>query len=264
MLSVSRQILITLLAISALLAPSAVQAADDDEEDPWEDEDTEEEEQAQEGDFDQLERVLELQRQALAAARIKDWDRARLLAEVVLTLDDSEFTAGSRLVLVQALESEDQYGAALYELKQYLDLPQISPSNLRRGERIQKRLNSLREAELTGEPVSGRSNRKLGQPKVASAVGVLLGGIALSVTGSYLIGVDINWQTQGVRSGTWAAIGTPLLAFGVSLDIAGLVLLGKARRPQASSADFRRFERRPRLALSWNSQQLSFSLGAAW
>jgi hypothetical protein len=241
MLSFSRLTLTVLVALSALTAPSVVQAED--------------------GDFDQLERVLELQRQALAAARVKDWDRARLLAEVVLTLDDSEFTAGSRLILVQALESERQYGAALYELKQYLDLPQISPSNLRRGERIQKRLNSLRQAELAG---GGGSNRKLGQPKVASAVGVLLGGIALSVTGSYFIGVDLNWQAQGVRSGTWAAIGTPLLAFGVSLDIAGLVLLRKARRPQASSADLRRFERRPRLALSWNSQQLSFSLGAAW
>ena len=241
MLSVSRLILTTLLALSAVVAPSVVQAED--------------------GDFDQLERVLELQRQALAAARVKDWDRARLLAEVVLTLDDSEFTAGSRLILVQALESEHQYGAALYELKQYLDLPELSSGNLRRGERIQKRLNSLREAELA---VGGASNRKLGQPKVASAVGILLGGIALSVTGSYFIGVDINWQVQGVRSGTWAAIGTPLLAFGVSLDIAGLVLLGKARRPQASSADLRRFERRPRLALSWNSQQLSLSLGASW
>jgi len=217
--------------------------------------------QAEDGDFDQLERLLELQREALAAARVKDWDRARELAEVVLTLDDSEFTAGSRLILVQALESEHQYGAALYELKQYLDLPELSSGNLRRGERIQKRLNSLREAELA---VGGASNRKLGQPKVASAVGILLGGIALSVTGSYFIGVDINWQVQGVRSGTWAAIGTPLLAFGVSLDIAGLVLLGKARRPQASSADLRRFERRPRLALSWNSQQLSLSLGASW
>ena len=140
-------------------------------------------------------------------------------------------------------------------------MPELSSGNLRRGERIQKRLNSLREAELA---VGGASNRKLGQPKVASAVGILLGGIALSVTGSYFIGVDINWQVQGVRSGTWAAIGTPLLAFGVSLDIAGLVLLGKARRPQASSADLRRFERRPRLALSWNSQQLSLSLGASW
>ena len=218
---------------------------------------------AQEGEFDQLERVQELQRQAVVAARSQDWDRARELAEVVLTLDDSEFTAESRLVLVQALENEGQFGAALYELKQYLGLP-LSRRDLRRGERIQKRLGAKRTAELAGDPLPQRGSVMIGQPKVAAAVGVLLGGVALSVTGSYLIGVDLRWEELGVRSGTWAAIGTPLLAFGVSLDIVGLVLLRKARAPRASLADVRRFERRPRLAISWRSEQVGFSLTGAW
>lgn len=219
--------------------------------------------QAQEGEFDQLERVEELQRQALAAARAADWDRARELAEVVLTLDDSEYTADSRLVLVEALEREGQFGAALYELKQYLALF-LSPRDLRRGERIQKRLVAKREAELAGQRLPERRAVMLGQQKVASAVGVLLGGVALSVTGSYFIGVDLRWQALGVESGTWAAIGTPLLVFGVSLDVIGLVLLRKARSTGASLADRRRFERRPRLSISWRSEQFGFSLAGAW
>jgi len=240
MLSFLRPMVVVFLALSPVIAPSSLRA--------------------QEGDFDQLERVQELQREALAAARGQDWDRARELAEVVLTLDDSEYTADSRLILVQALENERHFGAALYELRQYLDLS-LSPRNLRRGEQIRKRLDSLRSAELSAPSGSGRSQR---QARLASAVGVLLGGIALSVTGSYLIGVDVNWKVQGVPSGSWAAIGTPMLLGGVSLDIVGLVLLRKARLPQASLADLRRFERRPRFALSWDSERLSFSVGAAW
>jgi len=239
----SLSLLALLVSLIPLLAPSGL----------W----------AQEGEFDQLERVQELQRQALMAVRAEDWDRARELAEVVLTLDDSEFTAESRLVLVQALENERQFGAALYELKQYLGLP-LSPRDLRRGERIQKRLGAKREADLVGQPLPRAKVVPVGQPKIASAVGVLLGGVAMSITGSYFIGVDLRWEQQGVRSGTWAAIGTPLLAFGVSLDIVGVVLLRKARTPGASLADLRRFERRPHLSISWRSEQIGVSFGGAW
>jgi hypothetical protein len=244
MLNITRLILATILALTPLLTPSAVKA--------------------EEGDFDQLERVRSLQRQALAAARGEDWDLARELAEVVLTLDDSAYTSDSRLILVQALEQERHFSAALYELKQYLDLP-LLPRNLRRGQRLRQRLERLHDAELEGGLAAGiGAGGSLGRPRVASAVGILLGGIALSVTGGYFIGVDINWHSRGVPSGTWAVLGTPMLIGGISLDIAGLVLLGKARGPRATIADIRRFERRPRFAFSWNKERLSLRFGGTW
>ena len=215
---------------------------------------------AEEGDFDQLERVQELQRSALAAARAAEWQRARELAEVVLTLDDSVFTADCRLILVKALEQERQLNAALYELGQFLVLP-LSPTQARRGQRLKRRLERTRDL---GESRSVPGLNGSARPQLASGVGTLLGGVVLSVTGGYFIGVDIYWNSLDVPSGTWAAIGTPLLVGGLVLDVAGVLLLRRAKGPRASSADLQRFERRPRVSVAWTSDQLAFQIGGVW
>ncbi|MEE2828055.1 MAG: hypothetical protein VX498_02610, partial [Myxococcota bacterium] len=189
------------LALFLLNAPDSAGAAEENE-----------------GDFDRLDRVTLLQEQAVAAVKARDWERAREFAEIVLTLDDSEFTAPSRLVLIRALEGEGNYAAALYELGQYTSLS-ISPSAARRAERIELRLQKLKSGERQVSQLRSRAPLGVkGSTQRPAAVAMLLGGLAATVTGSYFIGTDIFWSGQDVTSGTWAVIGTPLLVVGVGLD----------------------------------------------
>ena len=212
-----------------------------------------------EGDLDRLDRVQELQREAMEASRSGDWPLARELAEIVLTLDDTEVTARSRLILVQALEKEGQYSAAQYELGQFLDL-ELSRANRRKGEQLKARIEHLRALQ-SGTVLAPRPRS---QPTQAGAVGLLLGGVAMSVAGAYFVGTDISWSTKRVPSGTWAAIGTPLLVGGIGLDIGGVILLHRSVK-QRRAADLRRMERtRPRLGLSWDGQRFSVAFGGRW
>jgi len=218
---------------------------------------------AEEGDFDQLDRVSELQDEARAAARAKDWVRARELAEVVLTLDDSVHTADSRLILVRALEHDGQFGAALYELRQFLGLP-ISRTQARRGERLRQRIVRARGADQVGTFAVRRPQPPAKSVDVAGAVGVLLGGITMTVTGAYFIGVDLHWKSQDVRSGTWAAIGTSLLLGGISLDITGIVLLRRSRGADRRGARVRGVQGAPRVAVGWGRERVDFLLWGTW
>lgn len=212
---------------------------------------------AEEGDFDRLERVQTLQKEAIAASRSGDWRRARELAEIVLTLDDTVFTARSRLILVQSLEQEGQYEAALYELREYLDLP-LSDTNRRRAQSLRRRLERLRDAG----PVA--PTRSVRVPGTQAGVPMLLGGIALSITGSYFIGMDLYWASKRVPSGTWAAIGTPMLLGGIALDIVGIVLIKKGRLGTSSARQRWWYDRRPRVALAWTDRSVALSLGGRW
>jgi hypothetical protein len=218
---------------------------------------------AEEGDFDQLDRVNELQQEARAAARAEDWVRARELAEVVLTLDDSVDTAESRLILVRALEQEDQFGAALYELRQFLELP-LSSSLARRGERLRQRILRVEGANRAGMVDFRAGKPAVKRSGVAGAVGVLLGGITMTVTGTYFIGVDLHWKSQDVRSGTWAALGTSLLLGGLSLDITGIVLLRRARSADRQGTSSRGLQELPRVAVGWGHERVDFVLWGTW
>lgn len=216
---------------------------------------------AGDGDFDTLDRLQNLRVEARAAARAKDWVAARDLAEIVLTLDDTEYTADTRLVLVRALEGQGQYGAAIYELKQYqaLDLPKAA---LQKAERLMRRLEMARTYERLS---SGEEGLSLDARKTrAAGVSLLVGGVSLTATGAYFIGMDLYWASKNVSSGSWALLGGSLLGVGIGLDIAGAVLIHRTRNRGGSRTERRRFDHRPRIALSAGSESFAFQIGGQW
>ena len=216
---------------------------------------------AEDGDFDTLDRLQNLQLEARAAARAKDWAAARELAEIVLTLDDTEYTADTRLILVRSLEGQAQYGAAIYELKQYqsLDLPKAA---LRQADRLMRRLEMARTYERLS---SGEARLSLDDRKArAGAVSMLVGGVSLTATGAYFVGMDLYWASKNVSSGSWALIGGSLLGIGIGLDIAGAVLLHRTRNRDVSRAERRRSDQGPRITLSASSESFAVQIGASW
>lgn len=200
------RVLALLLTVAALVAPRPVLAAGD------------------EGDFDRLDRADRLTDEAVAAAKAGEWLRAKELAETVLTLDDSFATAEARWVLIQALEWESLYDAALYELSQYQALDGLPEERLAEAGRLKTRLESKRDGTWIPEPMR-RRGRHLG-PGIA----LVVGGAVPLVLGLSFVATDIHWASQDVESGTWAAIGTPLMITGLALDITGIILLARAPR----------------------------------
>ncbi len=213
---------------------------------------------AEDGDFDRLDRADELQDEALAAAEAGDWETARALAETVLTLDDSYATAPSRYVLVHALEAGESYEAALYELKRYLEVEGLDDADRRAAERAQERIEAKAAGTWRGR---GRALPPLGR---RGAIGLMIGGAAPLVLGATFVGADVRWASLGVQSGTWAAIGAPFLALGLTLDVVGLVGLVRAGRAAPAPAAARL--RRPvlHLAATPTDGGWMLSIGASW
>ncbi len=179
----------------------------------------------EEGDFDRLDRADETVRKAVEAADAGDWEEAKRLAEEVMFLDDSYATAPARIVLVPALEREEAYDSALYELKQYFGLP-LTDSERAEGERLQARLEA-RKAGTYRRPRRPMSrNNRIG-------LGLVLGGAVPAIVGGSLLANDIHWAAVGVPSGTWAAIGTPVMIVGLAVDIIGIVVLARSRGGKA-------------------------------
>lgn len=184
------------------------------------------------GDFDRLDRADRLMDDAVAAAKAGDWLKAKELAETVLTLDDSFATAEARWVLIQALEWEGLYDAALYELQRYEALEGLAEDRIEEARRLEDRLESKRDGTWIPEPVRRRGRH------LAPGIAMVIAGVVPLVVGISFIGNDIHWASTDVKSGTWAAIGTPLMITGLALDITGIVLLARAPRlrPGASAA----------------------------
>jgi len=177
-------------------------------------------------DFDQLSEADTTMQAAIDAAEAGDWAEARRLAEIVLALDDSYATAPARSVLVQALENEGSLRSALYEARRYLEL-ELKPDRRETGERIERRLTRLVEGGGTAVPT--RSAKGPG-------IGLLIGGAAPIVAGGWFLGTDIQYAAQGTDSGTWAAIGTPMLITGAALEVVGAVLIGQAGKESKAAA----------------------------
>ena len=87
----------------------------------------------------------------------------------------------------------------------------------------------------------GQDILQLEVPYHGPGIGLLAGGAAPTIVGLWFIGSDARWAAEGVDSGTWAAIGTPLLVTGLVLEGVGAVLLATApkagkRRARVSAA----------------------------
>ncbi len=164
---------------------------------------------------------------AQAAAAAGDWETARELAEEALALDDSLATAPARLILVEALRLDGALDSALYELNSYLALP-LTPEARADAERLDDELS--REVARQER----RSARRV--PSKGAGIGLLVGGAIPVAGGAYLLGNDIAHLSQGTESGTWAIIGSPTLAVGLVLEVAGAVVLSRSRTQPAPGA----------------------------
>ena len=220
----------------------------------------------QDGAFDRLERADELQDLARIALDEGDWQRARELAETVLTLDTSQATAPVRLILAWVLEHEGQYDAALYELRQYLAL-ELPEAGIEKGRRLEVRLRSRLGARSRSRTGGGDILLRARRDR-AAAVSLLVAGVAPIVVGVGFVINDVRWARLGVDSGSWAAIGTPLALGGIALDLAGLVLLVRGVRlggrgaPRAAVG-----RRRPELrgfSVSYHGDRASLLLQGRW
>ncbi len=187
------------------------------------------------GGFDTIDQADVLQKQAQKAADEGNWRLARQLAEEVLTLDVSFATAPARLVLVRALEAEENYDAALYELKQFFRLKGLEPDVVEQGKRLERRVVARRDGDYAPAPTL----RTRPAPPRGAGIGLMIGGGVPLVLGGVFVFNDVHHAVQGNDSGTWAAMGAPILGIGVALEVIGAVVIAKSRpsgqaRPSAA------------------------------
>ena len=175
-------------------------------------------------DFDAIDQADVLQKQAINAAREGNWKLARGLAEEVLTLDVSYATAPSRLVLARALQQDENYEGALYELRQLGRLEGVP-------DKLVEEIALLRaETEAQLARAERLASRPPPPPERAIGIGLLAGGAAPVLVGGVFVGNDMHHAAQDKESGTWAVIGAPLLATGLILEVVGAVLVARDRR----------------------------------
>ncbi len=200
-----------LLLLSGALAPSVAHAQDAD-------------------DFDTIDQADVLQKQAIKAAREDNWKLARQLAEEVLTLDVSYATAPSRLVLARALQKDENFEGALYELRQLERLEGVPDKVVEEVAEMRAETEALKaRAERLASRAAPNPNRNIG-------IGLLAGGAAPVLVGGLFVGNDMHHAAQQEDSGTWAVIGAPLLATGVILEVVGAVLVARSGRPTTTTA----------------------------
>jgi len=199
---------------------------------------------AQDGDeidLDALDSAAALQADAIAAAVEENWEEAKRLATRALEMEASITTAQARLVLARAHEALGDYDAALRQVDNYLALPLLDRDRAR-GEEVRERVQARigrRDAEAgeTREPGTAQRDRDRAaraaipapvRQQRAGGIGLMAGGAAPTVVGIWFVATDAHWASQGVDSGTWAAIGAPVLVTGVVLEAIGGVLLATA------------------------------------
>lgn len=199
-------------------------------------------------DLDAVETLQEdaatLQAQAIAAAVDERWEVAITKARAALVLDTTVATAQSRLVLARALEAIGQLEDALDEVETYLALPLLERDEAK-GEdtraRIVARLRARDRAEQDAREAERRRAERASIPtplrqRRYGGIGLMAGGAVPTVLGLWFVGTDLNYASRGIESGTWAAIGTPLLITGLAMEGVGAVLLATSRPRAARSA----------------------------
>lgn len=230
---------------------------------------------AQDGDeidLDALDSAAALQADAIAAALEENWVEAKRLATRALELEASITTAQARLVLARAHEALGDYDAALRQVDNYLALPLLDRDRSR-GEEVKERVEARigrRDAEAGADRERASADRERERAEAerrradqeraraeqerlaaraatpqavrqqrAGGIGLMAGGAAPTIVGIWFVATDAHWAGQGVESGTWAAIGAPVLVTGVVLEAVGAALLATApnagkRRVQVS------------------------------
>ncbi len=211
-------------------------------------------------DLDAIDTAVALQSDAIAAAIEGRWDDAKTLAERALMQEASITTAQARLVLARAHEALGDLKAAMRQVENFLALPLLERDRTR-GKEVRARIESalaksgstgsndwepgaLEEQHQEQERAAPKDARRAERQRQAAAqrattplasrqqraggIGLLAGGAAPTIVGLWFIGSDARWAAEGVDSGTWAAIGTPLLITGLVLEGVGAVLLATA------------------------------------
>lgn len=199
-------------------------------------------------DLDALETLEEdaatLQAQAIAAAVDERWDVARDKASAALILDTTVRTAQSRLVLARALEALGQHSDALREIDTYLALPLLERDRARGTETRERIVGRLRTKDRQAADAREAARRRTARANVplalrqrrAGAIGMLAGGAVPTIIGLWFVGTDLNYASRGIESGTWGAIGTPLLITGLTLEAVGGVILAVSSTRSPRSA----------------------------
>lgn len=209
-------------------------------------------------DLDAIDNAAALQSDAIAAAIEGRWDDAKALAEQALMQEASITTAQARLVLARAHEALGDLEAAKRQVENFLALPLLERDRAR-GKEVKARIESAlakggsagsddrqlaapQEQRRENEAATPRSTAPLAvRQQRAGGISLLAGGAAPTIVGLWFIGSDARWAAEDVDSGTWAAIGTPLLVTGLVLEGVGALLLATApkagtRRARVSAA----------------------------
>ncbi len=184
-----------------------------------------------------------LQALAIAAAVDERWDVARDNARAALVLDTTVRTAQSRLVLARALEALDELDEALRAVDIYLALPLLERDRARGTETRDRIVGRLRVQHRQAANIRDAARRRSARSTVplalrqrrAGAIGMLAGGAVPTIIGLWFVGTDLNYASRGIESGTWGAIGTPLLITGLTLEaVGGVILAVSSTRPRSA------------------------------
>jgi|GEM_PF-1654080 len=190
-------------------------------------------------DLDAIDSAAALQADAIAAAVEERWTEAKELAIRALEKEASVTTAQARLVLARAYEALGELAAADRQIDNYLALPLLDRDR-ERGVEVKNRLvAALRRVEQptaprSAPPQQARVPRATGAVSAATrqqragGIGLLAGGAAPTIVGIWFVATDVHWAQNGVQSGTWAAIGAPVLITGIVLEAVGAALLATA------------------------------------
>jgi hypothetical protein len=182
--------------------------------------------QAGDPDPDQRALASELQVTAIEAMSAGDWTAAEERARAALSLDGSVRTSQARFVLARALEQRAEVREALEQIEILLGM-ELFPQHRQKAEEIKTRLEA--RAPTGPAPPTPEQQRIIG---FALAAG---GAVPLGL-GITFIGFDVSFASQGIDSGTWAILGTTLLATGIALEVVGLHLILTAPKDPGDTA----------------------------
>jgi tetratricopeptide (TPR) repeat protein len=175
--------------------------------------------------------AADLQLAAIEAMMAGDWPTAEQRARAALALDAGPRSAQARIIVARALEQRGAVREALDELEVLL-AQDLLPQHRAKAEEIQQRLTARSprgpQPPASTPPLSPAARRGIG-------IGALAGGAAPLVIGGMMVGWDIDFASRGIESGTWAAIGAPLLITGIAAEVIGVALVAAPPKRAASA-----------------------------